>query len=120
MFFTGYLSSTGSYSVSLPWSRGAFWVLLRPTSEIFAMSPWTPEVAIPFDLWNGGTLCPFCPYFNLPDSCILDGWPFCVEWASIGTAIAFQNSRVYSDTSTLALKLLFLAVLDLGALLNSN
>src|SRR6218665_1033275 len=30
------LSSTGSYSVSLAWSGGAFWTLLRPTSEIFA------------------------------------------------------------------------------------
>src|SRR6218665_3391493 len=115
MFFTGYLSSTGSYSVSLPWSRGAFWVLLWPSSEIFVMSPWTPEVAVPFDLWNGGTLCPFCPYFNLPDACILGGWPFCVEWASIGTAIAFQNSRVYSDTFYSSLKTALFSRAGLGS-----
>src|SRR6218665_2353146 len=41
---------------------------------------------------QGGTLCPFCPYFNSPGLCILGGWPLCLEWASIGTAIAPQGS----------------------------
>src|SRR6218665_663645 len=53
MFFTGYLSSIGSYFISLPWSGGAFWALLRPTLEIFAISSWAPEVAVPFNLLNG-------------------------------------------------------------------
>src|SRR6218665_2028901 len=30
---TGYLSSTGSYSIFPPWSRGAFWALLRCRSR---------------------------------------------------------------------------------------
>src|SRR6218665_2489044 len=33
---------------------GAFWALLRPTSEIFAIPPWALEVAVPSDQWNGG------------------------------------------------------------------
>src|SRR6218665_1806842 len=41
---------------------------------------------------GGGTLCPFCPYFNSPDLCILCDWPLCLEWDSIGTAIAPQSS----------------------------
>src|SRR6218665_3302329 len=39
LFFTGYLFSSGLYFVYLPWSGRAFWALLRPTSEIFAISP---------------------------------------------------------------------------------
>src|SRR6218665_1898641 len=38
MFFTGYLSRTRSYFVSLPWPGGTFWALFVPTSEIFAIS----------------------------------------------------------------------------------
>src|SRR6218665_3513130 len=56
MFFTGCLCITGSYSVSLPLSGGAYWDLLRPTSEIFAIPPRAPEVAVPSDQWNGGVL----------------------------------------------------------------
>src|SRR6218665_1898643 len=36
----------------------------------------------------GGTLCPFCPYFNSPDSCSLCGWLLCLVWAYICCAIA--------------------------------
>src|SRR6218665_1130204 len=65
MFFTGYLSSTGSYSVSLPWSGVAYWALLRPTSEIFAIPLQAPEVAVLSDQWNEwGTLCPFCLFLT--------------------------------------------------------
>src|SRR6218665_247451 len=43
----------------LPCSEGAFWVLLRPTSEIFATPPSAQEVAVPSDQWKRGrpTLC---------------------------------------------------------------
>src|SRR6218665_2900683 len=58
MFVTGYLSSTGSYSASLPWSGDAFLPLLRPTSEIFAIPPWAPEVAVPSGQWNGVLFVP--------------------------------------------------------------
>src|SRR6218665_905554 len=67
---------------------------------------------------TGGTLCPFCLYFNSSGSCILNGRPLCLEWASIGTAIAPPGFTLMH--STLALKLLFLAVLELGAFLSSN
>jgi len=41
------------------------WALFWTNSEIFAISPWAPEVAVPSDQWTtGGTLCPFCSYFN--------------------------------------------------------
>ena len=52
MYFTGNLSSPGPYSVSLPWSGGAFLALLRPTSEIFAIPSRAPEVEVPSDQWN--------------------------------------------------------------------
>src|SRR6218665_1802984 len=38
--------SSGSCSVLVPFSGGVSWVLLRPTSEIFALPPWAPEVAV--------------------------------------------------------------------------
>src|SRR6218665_1823545 len=99
MFFTDCLSITGSYSVSLPWSEGAYWALIRPTSEILAISPRSQEVAVPFDQWNGGgTLCPFCPYFNSSGSCILSGRPS--VWNGLLLALRLLP-RVHSDTSYL-------------------
>ena len=92
------------WSVSLPWYGGAFcrfWALFRPTFEIFAISPWAPEVSLPFDQWDGGILCPFCPYFNSPDSCILGGWP--PVWNGLPLALRLL-SRVHSDTSYSSLK----------------
>src|SRR6218665_4137293 len=46
MYSTGSPSSSGPYSVLVPWSGGVSWVLLRPTSEIFAVPPREPEVAV--------------------------------------------------------------------------
>src|SRR6218665_2432225 len=51
-------------SVLLPWSEGVSWVFIRPNSEIFAVPPRAPEVAVPFAQWNGGyslTLLPVLP-----------------------------------------------------------
>src|SRR6218665_1188378 len=45
IYSTGCPSSSGSYSVLVPWSGGVSWVLLRPTSEIFALPLRAPEVA---------------------------------------------------------------------------
>src|SRR6218665_1591011 len=98
MFFTGHLSNIGSYSVSLPWSGGAIWALLRPTSESSAISLWAPEVAVPFDLWNGGTLYLFCPYFN---SSTCQTRAFSVVGPSFwnGLPLALRLlTRVHSDT----------------------
>src|SRR6218665_2722791 len=46
MYSTGCPSSSGSCSVLVPWSGGVSWVLLQPTSEIFAVPPRAPEVAV--------------------------------------------------------------------------
>jgi len=64
-------------------------------SLMFAIPPWAPEVAVSSDQWNGGVLfVPFAHYyFNSPDSSIICDWPICLEWASIGTAIAPKGSH---------------------------
>src|SRR6218665_2260152 len=54
MYSTGCPSSSGSYSVLVPLSGGVSWVLLRPTSEIFAVPPRAPEVAVRSDHRNRG------------------------------------------------------------------
>src|SRR6218665_377506 len=46
MYSTGCPYSSGSCSVLVPWSGGVSWVLLRPTSEIFAIPPRAPEDAV--------------------------------------------------------------------------
>jgi len=119
MFFTGYLSSTRSYFVSLPWSGGAFWALLRPTSKIFAISHWAPEVVVPSAQWNGGgyylSLLPVLQLARLMHS----------RWLATLLGMDFHW---YCDCSpgftlmhsTLALKLIFLAMLESGALLSSS
>src|SRR6218665_213208 len=120
MFFTGYLSNTGSYSVYLPWSGGAFWALLQAyLRDLFYLTLGTRGCSS-FRSTERGTLCLFCPYFNSPDSCIHGGWPLYLEWASIGTAIAPQGPGFTLTHSTPALKLLFLAVLESGVFLSSN
>ena len=65
-------------------------VLLRPTSEIFAVQPRAPEVAVhsAHRIGTGVTLCSFCSYLHNPGLCILGGWPLCVEWASSVAKIA--------------------------------
>src|SRR6218665_159816 len=51
--------SSGLYSVLVPWSGGVCWVLLRPTSEIFAVSLRAPEVAVPSAQCNVSLFVPF-------------------------------------------------------------
>src|SRR6218665_2939639 len=91
MYSTGCPSSSGSYSVLVPWSGGVSWVLLRPTSEIFAVPPRAPEVAVHSDIGTGVTLCSFRSYIHNPGPCILGGWSLCVEWASVVAKIAAQE-----------------------------
>src|SRR6218665_3807458 len=93
MYSTGCPSSSGSYSVLVSWSGGVSWVLLRPTSEIFAVLPRAPEVAVHSDHRNMGySFCSFCSYLHNPGQCILGGWPLCVEWSSFVTTIAPKDS----------------------------
>src|SRR6218665_2911778 len=67
---------------------------------------------------QGFLFVPFASYHHTPGSCILGGWPLCVEWASFVATIAPQHSLL--THSTLASKLVFLAVQGSGALLSSN
>jgi len=67
--------------------------MLRPTSQIFAISLWAPEVAVLSDQWKGGTLCPFARTstrqtraFSVVGPSVWNGLP------SIGTAVAPQGS----------------------------
>src|SRR6218665_1669913 len=62
MYSTGCPSSSGSYSVLVPWSGGVSWVLLRPTSEIFAVPPRAPEVAVHSAHRNRGYSLLFVPF----------------------------------------------------------
>jgi len=50
---------------------------------VFAIPPWAPEVAVPSDQWNGGYSLSLLPILQLAS-----GWPLCLEWVSVGTAIA--------------------------------
>src|SRR6218665_2414295 len=77
-------SSSISYSGLPPWPEGVCLALLRPICNVFAVPPWVPEVAVPSALWNEGPHCPFCSYFHKADPCIIDGWPYRVEWTSVG------------------------------------
>src|SRR6218665_2733527 len=75
MYSTGCPSSSGSYSVLVPWSGGVSWVLLRPTSEIFAVPPRAQEVAVHSAHRNRGySLFLLLVYLHNPGPCILGGW----------------------------------------------
>src|SRR6218665_216639 len=58
MYSTSYSSSSGSYSVLLPWSGDVSWALLQPTEEIFAVPPWAPEFTAPSAQWIGVVFVP--------------------------------------------------------------
>src|SRR6218665_2291335 len=115
LYSTGCPSSSGLYSILVPWSGGVSWVLLQPTSEIFAAPP--GHQRLQFTPLIGTALCSFCSYLHNPGPCILGGWSLCVEWASFGATIA---PGFFLTHSTLVSKLFFLAVQGSGALLSSN
>src|SRR6218665_2100988 len=83
--------------VSLPNKRRYIYIYTSILDKSFAVPPRAPKVAVPSAQLNGVgvTLCSFSPYFQKPGPCILGGWTFCVEWPSIGTAIAPQESFRY-------------------------
>src|SRR6218665_34912 len=118
MCSTGCPSSSGSYSVLVPWSGGVSWVLLWPTSKIFAVPPWAPEVAVHSAHWNRG-----CSLFLLlappQPRPVHSRWlaPLC------GMTFLWRNDcspGFFLTHFTLASKLFFLAVQGSGALLSSN
>src|SRR6218665_939668 len=118
MYSTGCPSSSGSYSVLVPWSGGASWVLPRPTSEIFAVSPRAPEVAVHSARWNRDYslfLLRVPPQLRPVHSRWLA--PLC------GMGFLCRNDcspGFFLTHSTLASKLFLLAVQGSRALLSSN
>src|SRR6218665_2733318 len=118
MYSTGCPSSSGSYSVLVPWSGDVSWVLFRPTSEIFAVPSRAPEVAVHSARRNRGyslflLLVPPQPR-PVHSRCLA---PLC----GIGFLCRKDCSPGFFLThSTLASKLFSLAVQGSGALLSSN
>src|SRR6218665_3580813 len=121
MYSTGCPSSSGSYSVLVPWSGGVSWVLLRPTSEIFAISPRAPEVAVHSDHRNRGySLFFFCSYMIHPQP-----RPVHYRWLVPLCGMGFRcrkdcSQGFFLTHSTLVSKLFFLAAQGSRALLSSN
>ena len=112
------LPSSGSYSVLVPWFGSVSWVLLRPTSEIFADPPRAPEVAVHSAHWNRGYSL-FLLLASPQPRPVHSRWlaPLC------GMGFLWRNdcSPWFCLThSTLLSKLFFLAVRGSGALLSSN
>src|SRR6218665_2413698 len=118
MYSTGCPSSSGSYSVLVPWSGGVSWVLLRPTPEIFAIPPRAPEVAVHSDHQNRG----YSLFLLLvhPQPRPVHSW-WLVPLCGMGFRCRKDCSPGFFLTlSTLVSKLFFLAVQGSGALLSSN
>src|SRR6218665_90468 len=109
MFFSGYLSSTGSYSVSLSWSGGVSGPCPDPPTRSLLSHPGHQKLQ--FTSINGtGTLRSSCPYFNSP-RCVHS------RWLAPRFGMGFRwhcdrSPRLTLTHSTTVLKLLFLAVLE--------
>src|SRR6218665_1879253 len=115
MYFTGCLSSSGSYSILVPWSVGVSWVLLRNTSEIFAVPPRALEVAVHSAHWNRG----YSLFLLLVPPQLR---PVHSRWLAplCGMGFLWRNDcspGFFLKHFTLASKLFFLAVQGSGALL---
>src|SRR6218665_3312709 len=118
MYYTGSPSSSGSYSVLVPWSGGVSWVLLRPTSEIFALPHRALEVTVHSDHRNRSyslflLLVPPQPR------------PVHSRWLAPLCGMGFLCRKdcspgFFLTHFTLASKLFSLAVQGSGALLSSN
>src|SRR6218665_1747722 len=111
-------SSSGSCSVLVPWSGGVSWVLLRLTSEIFAIPPRAPEDAVHSDHPNRGYSL-FLLLVHPQPRPVHSRWlvPLC----GMGFRCRKDCFPGFSLThSTLLSKLFFLAVQGSGALLSSN
>src|SRR6218665_3885036 len=117
MCSTGCPSSSGSYSLLVPWSGGVS-VLPRPTSEIFAVPPRAPEVAVHSAQWNRG----YSMFLMLvpPQPRLVHS-----RWLALlcGMGVLCRKDcspGFFLKHFTLASKLFFSAVQGKGALLSSN
>src|SRR6218665_3133788 len=105
-------------AVLVPWSGGVSWVLLWPTSEIFAVLPRAPEVAVHSAHRNRGYSLFLLLVHPQPR-------PMHFRWLAPLCGMGFLYRKDYSPGffpthSTLASKLFSLAVQGSGALLSSN
>src|SRR6218665_4170476 len=93
MFSTGYHSSSGSYSRSLPWSGGVCLTLLRPTCKILQRLQLLP--------FNGMGIL-FVPFaYNSTRQ------PVDSQWSALPCGMDFRWHSDCSPGFILALKLLF-------------
>src|SRR6218665_2326959 len=118
MYSTGCPSSSRSCSVLVPWSGGVSWVLLRPTSEIFAIPPRAPEDAVRSDHPNRG----YSLFLLLVQP---QPRPVHSRWLVTLCGMGFRCRKdcspgFFLTHSTLVSKLFFLDVQGSGALLSSN
>src|SRR6218665_1757172 len=114
MYSTGCPSSCLSYSVLVPWSGCVSWVLLQPTSEIFALPPRAPGIAVHSAHWNRGYSLFLLLVLPQPRS-VHSLWLAIL--CGMGFFLRNHCSQGFLLTHfTLASKLLFLAVQGPGAL----
>src|SRR6218665_1072897 len=118
MYSTGCPSSSGPCSVLVPWSGGVSWVLLRPTSEIFAVPPRAPEVAVR----SAHRIRGFSLFLLLVPP---QPRPVHSRWLAPLCGMGFICRKdcspgFFLTHSTLVSKLLSVAVQGSGALLSSN
>src|SRR6218665_1248696 len=117
MYSTGCPSSSGSCSVLVPWFGGVSWVLLRPTSEIFAVPLRAPEVAVHSAHRNRGYSLFLLLVPPQPRPVHSRLAPLC----GMGFLCRKDCSpRIFLTHFSLASKLFSLAVQGSGALLSSN
>src|SRR6218665_1967069 len=116
MYSTGCPSSSGSYSVLVPWSGGVSWVLLRPTSEIFAIPPRAPEVAVHSDHRNRGYSL-FLLLVHPHPRPVHSRWlvPLCGGWSLWLPLSQRLLPRILSDTFYSSLKTLLFSRARVGS-----
>src|SRR6218665_1816228 len=103
MYSTGCLSSSGSYSVLVPWSGGVSWVLLRPTSDLCCPTPGTRGRSSIHSSEQGLLFVPFARTSTTQARAFSVVGPLC----GMGFLWHYCSARFFLIRSTLASKLLF-------------
>src|SRR6218665_3999741 len=115
MYSNGCPSSSGSCSVLVPFSGGVSWVLLRPTSEIFALPPRAPEVAVHSAHRNRGYSLFL---FLVPPHSTTQARAFSVVGPSVWNGLPLSQRlfpRILSDTLYSSLKTLLFSRARVGS-----
>src|SRR6218665_3002211 len=106
------------FRILVPWSGGVSWVLLRPTSEIFAVPPLAPEVAVHSAHRNRGYYL-FLLLVPPQPRPVQSRWFLPFVWNELPCR-KDCSPGFFLTYFTLASKLFSLAVQGSGALLSSN